>query len=212
MVPQPRIELKIQHYKSRVLPLNYWGLKLHFGENINKEDLEKYIEMGLSIRDISKETKKSFTTVKYHLNKLNLKTKHCRKPQTKTCIFCGNLISNKKKYCNNKCQQDNTTKLNIDRWLLTGMIDSASVPGYSRKYILQEQDNKCSICFIEQIWNGKSLVFVADHIDGNSTNNNRDNLRLVCPNCDSQLPTFKSRNKGKGRFNRRMRYKDGKSY
>jgi hypothetical protein len=59
---------------------------------------------------------------------------------------------------------------------------------------------------------GRPLVLVLDHIDGNSENNRRDNLRLVCPNCDSQLPTFKMRNKGKGRYSRRQRYAEGRSY
>lgn len=56
------------------------------------------------------------------------------------------------------------------------------------------------------------LALVLDHIDGNPDNNHRDNLRLVCPNCDSQLPTFKSRNRGNGRSFRRQRYHEGKSY
>ena len=30
-------------------------------------------------------------------------------------------------------------------------------------------------------------------------NINRDNLRLVCPNCDSQLDTYKSKNKNSDR-------------
>ena len=34
-----------------------------------------------------------------------------------------------------------------------------------------------------------------DHIDGNASNNKRDNLRCICPNCDSQLDTYKSKNK-----------------
>ncbi|BBH17026.1 hypothetical protein Back2_13130 [Nocardioides baekrokdamisoli] len=46
----------------------------------------------------------------------------------------------------------------------------------------------------------------------NASNNHRDNLRLVCPNCDSQLPTFKARNRGQGRAWRKQRYADGKSY
>lgn len=33
------------------------------------------------------------------------------------------------------------------------------------------------------------------HLDGHSNNNGRSNLRLICPNCDSQLETFKSKNK-----------------
>jgi len=49
------------------------------------------------------------------------------------------------------------------------------------------------------MWNDKSLVFILDHIDGNADNNERSNLRLVCPNCDSQLATFKSKNKDSAR-------------
>ena len=68
-----------------------------------------------------------------------------------------------------------------------------------KKYFLFEQDNKCAICGINNIWNDKPVIFVLDHIDGNADNNNRDNLRLVCPNCDSQLDTFKSKNKKSAR-------------
>ena len=56
------------------------------------------------------------------------------------------------------------------------------------------------------------LNFVLDHIDGDASNSSKDNLRLVCPNCDSQLDTFKCRNKGNGRAYRRERYAKGQSY
>jgi hypothetical protein len=61
-------------------------------------------------------------------------------------------------------------------------------------------------------WQGRPLAFVLDHIDGDSTNNARANVRLVCPNCDSQLPTYKSRNRGRGRSSRRQRYAARQSY
>lgn len=66
---------------------------------------------------------------------------------------------------------------------------------------MKEQDNKCAICGCEPIWNSKPLVFVLDHIDGDASNNRRENLRMICPNCDSQLPTFKSKNKNSTRRN-----------
>lgn len=55
-------------------------------------------------------------------------------------------------------------------------------------------------------------LLVLDHVDGDAGNNRRENLRMVCPNCDSQLPTYKSRTRGRGRRARRQRYADGKSY
>lgn len=55
-------------------------------------------------------------------------------------------------------------------------------------------------------------MFVLDHIDGDGTNHVRSNVRMICPNCDSQLPTFKARNRGNGRHFRRQRYRAGLSY
>lgn len=76
------------------------------------------------------------------------------------------------------------------------------VPRYAiREHILQEQNNVCAICNSEQTHNGKPLVFVLDHIDGDASNNRRENLRMICPNCDSQLDTYKSKNKNSTRRN-----------
>ena len=51
-----------------------------------------------------------------------------------------------------------------------------------------------------------------EHKNGNSNDNSLENVCLVCPNCHSQTPTYKGRNKGNGRYMRRERYRDGKSY
>jgi len=53
----------------------------------------------------------------------------------------------------------------------------------------------CEVCGLEPEWNGKRLVLRLDHINGDSEDDRIENLRLVCPNCDSQLPTFCGRNK-----------------
>lgn len=68
-------------------------------------------------------------------------------------------------------------------------------PGAYKQDIINEQDGKCVICGCKQEHNGKPLVFILDHIDGHAANNKRENLRCICPNCDSQLDTYKSKNK-----------------
>ena len=45
-------------------------------------------------------------------------------------------------------------------------------------------------------WRSKPLVLVLDHINGVNDDYRADNLRLLCPNCNSQTSTFCGRNRG----------------
>lgn len=57
---------------------------------------------------------------------------------------------------------------------------------------------KCHICNLPPLWNGEPMTLILDHINGINNDNRLINLRFVCSNCDSQLDTYKSRNR-KGR-------------
>jgi 5-methylcytosine-specific restriction endonuclease McrA len=84
----------------------------------------------------------------------------------------------------------------MDAWLETGACGRTSYQGhYVREYLSEQQGGRCATCGIDDKWNGVTLALIVDHVNGDATNNRRENLRLTCPNCDSQLPTFKARNR-----------------
>ena len=61
---------------------------------------------------------------------------------------------------------------------------------------------RCEIegCIFQQsplIWNGQELKLVLDHKNGVNGDNSPENLRFLCPNCNSQQPTHGGGNKGK---------------
>lgn len=130
------------------------------------------------------------------------------------CKYCNKINEPDKheknrKFCNSTCSGLGRRKEKQQKWLETGKgYDPRSI----KSFLMDEQQNKCSICNMENLWNGNNLIFVLDHIDGNSQNNWRSNLRCICPNCDSQLDTYKGKNAGKGRHSRKIRYQEGKSY
>jgi Zn finger protein HypA/HybF involved in hydrogenase expression len=53
--------------------------------------------------------------------------------------------------------------------------------------------NVCERCGVSE-WNGSPLNCELDHIDGDRSNHRLENLKILCPNCHSQTPTFRSKN------------------
>ena len=54
---------------------------------------------------------------------------------------------------------------------------------------------RCSSCGCDGNWNGGTIKLQLDHINGDNTDNRRENLRYLCPNCHSMTETFGGRNK-----------------
>lgn len=95
------------------------------------------------------------------------------------------------------------TKIGIGNYSLSDILDGKH-PGYQsyklKKRLIAEglKENKCELCGISK-WRGNPLSVELDHIDGNPGNNKLENLQLLCPNCHSQTPTFRARQKSLSR-------------
>lgn len=129
-----------------------------------------------------------------------------KKPRKK-CLICGKETSRfGYKYCSNFCQQEYQYQSYIKRWKEgkeKGLSGLGLVSSYVKRYLRRKFGNKCCLCRWSKINPKSGLVpLVADHINGNWRNNTENNLRLICPNCDSLNPTYAALNKGNVRKNR----------
>jgi hypothetical protein len=67
-----------------------------------------------------------------------------------------------------------------------------------RKRLIKEKifEPKCSCCSLD-VWLDQPISLELDHINGIKTDNRISNLRILCPNCHAQTPTYRSKNRKK---------------
>jgi hypothetical protein len=180
---------------------------------IDKETLNAWINKdNLSYSEISRRLQCSITYVKKYARGLGIvlpiKGNYATVPWNKglkkiyICKNCGKQIYTKgssfRQFCSPECSGEYRRYEKLSYYLehQEEFRNKEITYNWLKPLILEEQSAKCAICGMYPSWNGKELHFILDHIDGDATNNKRNNLRLICPNCDSQLDTYKSRNTG----------------
>jgi hypothetical protein len=142
-------------------------------------------------------------------NKKYPKRKKVVKEIRSTCRGCGTIIIKPypRVFCSKDCNNSYLRTKTIER-----IENQESVtPNSLRMYLIQKLGERCTNPNCGWDWSKPCTVEV-EHIDGDSENNDPTNLTLLCPNCHSMTPTYKGRNRGKGKRwdkqKKRLRIKD----
>ncbi len=117
---------------------------------------------------------------------------------------CGNAKLLQNTYCS-ECAQKHVYNRSTS-------VEDAKSDIARKRLLLDIRGYLCEICNLSE-WMNKPIPIELHHIDGDSDNNNENNLQLLCRNCHGQVENHKRRNKnGKRQIMRRKRYADGQTW
>jgi hypothetical protein len=77
------------------------------------------------------------------------------------------------------------------------MVEHSTYPrGQLKKRLFAEglKDRVCEMCGQGELWNGRRMALVLDHVNGVSDDHRLENLQIVCANCAATLDTHCGRN------------------
>ena len=144
---------------------------------IDENLLKNAVANSLNLTGVMRELKRADSsagrnTIKKYIVLYNINFNHFETNEDR----CKRISPNKKKRTINDIFVENSTY-------------NGGVNLKKRLYDEGLKERKCELCGQDEIWNGKHMSLILDHINGIHDDNRIENLQIVCPNCNATLPT-----------------------
>ena len=147
-------------------------------KNYEKIELEEVIKKSKTYREIliyfnRNESSSSYKTLRKKIKEWGIDTSH----------FLSKSEHTKMMYKIGLLDKKNSLDLFIE--------NCKSGRSTIKKRIIDESliDYKCCMCDNNGEWMGEKITLILDHINGINNDNRLENLRFLCPNCNSTLKT-----------------------
>lgn len=196
-----------------------------FLERTPKSVKVKFLKLGLSFRNISKEINEKFCEccgntivnngIKFCSSSCSAKINNSLFPkrgkvkEEVSCLSCGAKTTNENSFCCGICKRKYELDKNILAWKNGEEIGYSGkdikLKKFIRNHLIYLSENKCSQCGWNKIHpiTGKVPLEI-NHIDGDAKNCRESNLEVLCANCHSLTPNFRALNKNSSRKNRSL--------
>jgi uncharacterized protein Veg len=146
------------------------GLKFNSSSFYESEEFDKVVSESKNLFDICRN--------------LNLKTTGGNRNTIKKWIKVKKLNTS---HFYIEYKRNKESRKSVEIFVENSLTDRKTLKDILYRENLKER--KCELCGQNEMWMGKKMSLILDHINGINDDNRLVNLRIVCPNCNATLET-----------------------